>query len=81
MASFKIAGSPKGHQEGKATAGSPQKAMETPKSKSGPAHLPAHSLRRQAAIEMLTAGRVATKQPVMQSHQMRVAPTATALKR
>ena len=41
--------------------GAPKKAIETPQSKKAPAMLPPHSFRRQAAIEMLTAGKVGTR--------------------
>lgn len=73
-----IKGSPAGHKEGKPTAGAPVKAKETPISGDHPAHLPPNTNRRNAAIEILLAGNIATKKPAMQNFKKPTAPSNAA---
>lgn len=82
----KAAGAPGSHREGKPAAGAPQRAMETPtsgaKSQVFGSKVAGNSVGqgRQAAIQILLAGRTTTKAPVAQKHEIRTSPGATALK-
>lgn len=83
---MKAQGSPGSHQEGKAAAGAPKKAMETPTN--GPKtpvfgkHVAGNSVgqARPAAIQILLAGRTSTKAPVQQKHETRTVPNGPGVR-
>lgn len=73
------AGAPSSHQEGKPTPGAPKKAVETPGSPATKVfgnEVRGNSVGsgRNAAIQILLAGRTDTKKPAMTKNEIRKAP-------